>query len=148
MYSIYHTKQNKQEKKDLNIVPDASMVGDEVKRECYIEDSRMTNQLRHDSSDIPNYDETVIKHESVDTDMKIDVWDEQEKDINDDLEDLSAYGDGSENQIYVKEEPQGDISDYDNGSLSSRNQDQINVQSDRVDLNRHVSNIRIIPHCH
>ena len=94
-----------------------------MKRESYIEDSRMTGHPRQDSSGIPNLDETVIKHEPVDAGMKIEVWNEQEEEINCDAEDLSFYGDRSEKQIYVKEEKQEDL----------------NVQSDRQDLNQHVS---------
>ena len=121
MYSTYYTKHIKQEKDDFDEVTNALEEGDEVKRESYIEDSRVTEQPRQDSCGIPNLDETEIKHEPVDAGMKIEAWDELEEDINFDPEHLSAYDDGSENRVYVKEEQQEDISAYENGSVSNGN---------------------------
>ena len=148
MCSTYHTKCIKQEKEDFDEVTDASMEGDEVKRESFIEDSMMTEHPRQDSSGIPNLYEIVIKHEPVETDMKIVICNEQENEINVDVDDLRAYSFVStkfsqhvinEEQKYVKEEQQEDLSGYYNGLFSTRNQDQINVQSDRADLSLHVS---------
>ena len=124
------------------------MEGDEVKQESFIEVSMMKEHSRQDSSGISNLDEIVIKHEPVDTDMEMEISNEQENEIIGDVDDLHAYSFvltkfsrqvTNEEQKYVKEEQQEDLSGYNKDLFSTRNQDQMNEQSDRADFSQHVS---------